>query len=80
MTQSLAQNLLDPNSGETSLYWRLSRDSPTLHISVDPDTSAEMTVTLSEENIRRIHAMTVTTSSVAATMTARAFLPRNAHA
>ena len=68
MTQSLAQNLLDPNSGETSLYWRLSRDSPTLHISVDPDTSAEMTVTLSEENIRRIHAMTVTTSSVAVTI------------
>ncbi len=68
MTQSLAQNLLDPNSGETSLYWRLSRDSPTLHISVDPDANAEMTVTLSEENIRRIHAMTVTTSSVAVTI------------
>ncbi|WP_052281634.1 cyclic di-GMP phosphodiesterase [Kluyvera genomosp. 1] len=65
MTQSLAQNLLDPNTGETSLYWRLSRDNPILHLSVDPDSTAELTVTLSEDNVRRIQAMTVTTSSAA---------------
>ena len=65
MTKSLAQNLLDPNSGDTSLYWRLARDNPTLHLSIDPGSSAELTVSLSEEHTRRIQAMTVTTSSVA---------------
>ena len=73
MTKSLAQNLLDPNSGKTSLFWRLSRDNPTLHLSVDPDTQAELTVTLSQENTQRIHAMTVTTSSVAVN------IPLNGH-
>jgi PAS domain-containing protein len=65
MTKSLAQNLLDPNSGETSLYWRLSRDNPTLRSSASTRSNAEFAITLSEDSTRRIQAMTVTTSSVA---------------
>ena len=62
MVKSLAQNLLDPNSSETSLYWRLSRAESTLLLGSDPDANADVAVPLSEENASRIRAMIVTTS------------------
>lgn len=65
MSRSLAQNLLDPNSDKTSLYWRLARSEPTLHLSIELETDGELAVPLSAENAQRIHNMTVTTSSVA---------------
>ena len=65
MVKSLAQNLLDPNSSETSLYWRLSRAESTLLLGSDPDANADVAVPLSEENASRIRAMSVTTSSIA---------------
>lgn len=65
MVKSLAQNLLDPNSSETSLYWRLSRAEPTLLLGTDPDANADFAVPLSDENASRIRAMSVTTSSIA---------------
>ena len=65
MVKSLAQNLLDPNHSETSLYWRLSRTDPTLYLSIDPDAGSDLAIPLSQENAQRIHTMSVTTSSVA---------------
>lgn len=65
MVKSLAQNLLDPNLSETSLYWRLSRTDPTLYLSIDPDAGSDLAIPLSPENAQRIHTMSVTTSSVA---------------
>lgn len=65
MVKSLAQNLLDPNPSETSLYWRLSRTDPTLYLSIDPDAGSDLAIPLSPENAQRIHTMSVTTSSVA---------------
>ena len=65
MVKSLAQNLLDPNPSETSLYWRLSRTDPTLYLSIDPDAGSDLAIPLSQENAQRIHTMSVTTSSVA---------------
>lgn len=65
MVKSLAQNLLDPNPSETSLYWRLSRTDPTLYLSIDPDAGSDLAIPLSPENAQRIHSMSVTTSSIA---------------
>ncbi|HDG1707161.1 TPA: cyclic di-GMP phosphodiesterase [Kluyvera ascorbata] len=65
MVKSLAQNLLDPNHSETSLYWRLSRTDPTLYLSIDPDAGSDLAIPLSPENAQRIHSMSVTTSSIA---------------
>lgn len=65
MVKSLAQNLLDPNPSETSLYWRLSRTDPTLYLSIAPDAGSDLAIPLSPENAQRIHSMSVTTSSIA---------------
>ena len=65
MEKSLAQSLLDPNSSESSLYWRMSHGESALHMGTDPDRNTDLAIPLSEESVSRIRAMTVTTSSVA---------------